>query len=60
MDNLIGRKVKLSYRDGDKVKVIYGILRTVGQDIEVEFLDGRRTFINRSEYIRISEEVLKS
>ena len=56
MEKIIGKKVKVVYKDGDKVKAVYGRLISAKDEIGIEFDDGRVTYINRSNFVRITEE----
>ena len=56
MKEIIGKKVKVVYRDGDKVKAVYGKLISTSEEIGIEFDDGRITYINKNNFVRITEE----
>jgi RNase P/RNase MRP subunit p29 len=54
---LVGKRVKIVYDDGGKIKAVYGrLLAEDESSFKVEFSDGKIIGVSKKSYIRISEE----
>jgi len=56
-DELLDRRVKIAYKDGDRTKVVYGTF--IGEDehfLKICFRNGRTIGIGKSSLIRITED----
>jgi small nuclear ribonucleoprotein (snRNP)-like protein len=55
LNELKNKLVKITYRDGEKVKAVYGILEDFDDKfITIRYKDGRIVSINLNEIVRIS------